>query len=293
MPTQHQHVIDNRGFFFVLPKLGLPDPGSGWVTVMAAVGVVTNGDRIVKQLQGPIKGLEERKPAENCEFLSVDFQGGTWLLPKVAPQSSPSIETEIFAVKVKRSGSGFPQDHTRLKLADDQNVVCIPGPADFSARRKAFAKLKEDHKDLYNEAMAWVRRPSPLVASSSSSSQRQPTAAELDIERGFSDWEVVSGSSFTPEFTRAMRAVHGEDIRITQGILPDPKGDIRGLTYAVRQKGDTSPIREEEWKHLPANAMVPGLQRYHVNLVRRMLAGKGPLPPPPASSAKSTAWGKG
>lgn len=127
MPTtttssSHTTAVDNRGFFFKLPILGLPDPGACRVLVKAAIGLVCNAKAVAIQLQtAPIAGLKERKPSTNPGFLSVDFQKGTWMLPKVAPQNS-SFETELFTVYVQRLSrrsspqSRPPQASRRAKL---------------------------------------------------------------------------------------------------------------------------------------------------------------------------------
>lgn len=237
----------------------------------------------------PLSSFEEREPVRTSGFLSLDFQKGTWTLPKVPPQKSAS-SIELFAVWVQRHlEHQLPNPH-RLKLFDEQDVVCVPGPAEGPSKpKKSMAKFREEHKELFERAKATNLRPPPAHLAGS-----EPTAAELDIERPFGRWELVSAAPFTPEWNEEVRRTSpfGSDTQVHLGVLPDSNGEFRGFTYALRHKHDTMPIRDDELKHLPLRAMAPGMQRWQINHTRRLF-GKEPLPRPASSSSTSQARSSG
>lgn len=270
MPTNHITAIDNRGFFFLLPKLGIDENAHGLCAVKAAVGPLALANTIAAQLSGPTPQLKERKAADDCKFVTVSFRGGMWHLPKVAPQGKSS-DIEIFAVYAKRIPTKDWPDLTAVKLRDDQSIVCLPCPAYVLPQLKTLAELMAEHPNFLEDTLAGLNMSPPPPSSSSRlpPGPRPPTAAELDIEKTFSDWELTAGGKFRPEWYNKVRLPGKAETVVSLGYLHDAAGEVVGVTYALRREGDEDEQPGDgEFKPMPREAMLPGLQRALVNLAR-------------------------
>lgn len=213
----------------------------------------------------------------------VKFEGALWVLPKVAPKVEHSNDTEFFAVKVKRRPFSDWPDPTAVKLTKEQNIVCLPGPAHISSTITTIAKLRADHPEFFKDVPVGSFLPPPPPPSSSArlrAGPREATAAELDIEKEFTNMELMSLSWFRPEWMKKVRLPGKAETAVVPTPLYDAAGVVIGLQYSLRRKGDDSVPQDREVKPMPREAMIPGMQRALVNNHRKF-AGHGPLAKPP------------
>lgn len=273
MPAKHHTAIDDRGYFFCLPSLGLPDSAGEWVTIRGAIGPMTALPRIKVKLGSAAAATPLRTPpASGWACKSIDLEGAVWLLPKSEATSAPNSHSlELFTVKVWRTPSPSAAPPQKGKTAGQDILVCLED-SDWPPLPPANLNAKQHKASTSSRS-----RPGPPACNSNL------TAAELDIGRDFTDGELMTGGTFTSDFLEEVMLVHGKEPKILMGLqaTESDSEDFRGLTYAVRRKGDLSNVRDDDWRPLPWYAMEPGMQRYEVNVCRQVLVGKGPLPGPP------------
>lgn len=287
MPSTNQAVLDPRGYFFSLPTLGMPDPAGEWVPLKAAIAPLEMLSSIKYQFSSPASTTAaplRTPPATNCTTRLIEYQHALWTLPKVPPKSSSpssSNEVELFTVNVKRTPLPSRPDPRVSKLENHEQVVCLIGST-FKLAGEGPRCPEELSLELKAMAVCCRNVDPP------NSGPRQPTAAELDIEKEYTSKEM-DGNLFNPEWCDEIDLFKGvagpgrKETHVQMRVHPQMDGDFRGMDYVLRAEGDFSPVRDDEWKPMPARAMLPGMQRCWVNMIRK-LVGRGPLPPPPAPS---------
>lgn len=288
MPAPQQAAIDDRGYFFSLPTLGMPDPAGEWVPLKAAIAPLEMNSCLKLEFESPATSTAPLRtpPTINCTTKLIEYQNALWVLPKVPPQRAPSHTPEFFTVKVWRKPLPAKPDLKATKIDNDEKLVCLAGTTDWQFFGRGSGPRTAEELDFHVKAMAiGCRNVDPP-----SSGPRQPTAAELDIEREFTK-EELDGNIFTPEWCEEIDLFKGtpagtgrkKQTHVQMRVHPQEHGDFRGMDYVLRAEGDFSPPRDDEWKPMPARATLPGVQRCWVNMSRWSM-GRGPLPPPPSSS---------
>lgn len=126
--SSQKSVMDSRGYLFLLPPLGLPDPTDEWVQVKAAIGTKQGAlHRLVhdKSLKTPL-----RHKQAGTVLMPIDVKDGTLILPFFKPASEdPSSPPEYFSTHARYVPSGQYCDdgmYTQSRLPDDINWVIYP-----------------------------------------------------------------------------------------------------------------------------------------------------------------------
>lgn len=120
--------MDERGFVFLLPNVGLPDPSADgdWVSIKAAIGPKEeslcrlNGDQ---ELELPVRQKEH-----DTVLMPIGLERSILILPLVKPtSSSPNAPAEYFTVMAKHTRIGKnARVHAQSKLLPGANFVIYP-----------------------------------------------------------------------------------------------------------------------------------------------------------------------
>lgn len=284
MSPSSSSAVDKRGFFFVLPPLGLPDPGGQWCVLKAAIGV--KKDVLLPLIQRDIQALPLREKGDEDGLHAVDCRGAAWVFPLIKPSSSPRA-AELFKVFVKR----LPPrevDALRVKLPpacdwlrlpietyaqqrqmDEQNST--PAPAQNLPELNGYHLVQwGTTAELTPDQTPWWER-------------------EEKVEGEMSEWDVLMRKNMFKEewyeqvYAEKLReeaqrgkAIDGATLRVRTRIHPAKNDDFRSLDYIVVTESEViqhtaanTPFPEHRWKPLPLNAMKPGAYRQNINIVRR------------------------
>lgn len=269
-------VVDERGFIFKLPHLGLPDPTGEWVLVKAAIGTKAAAlDRLVNDssLKAPL-----REEEDDCEMTAFDFQGALWALPLLKPPASPNAPPQFFSLKVRRM---FPDamEFPRTKVPDHFDWVFYPMSVYEEQVRENASPSKESGND----------KPGYVVFQGGTAAQakldHEKKKKRRDPNKEISEWQAFSNSIFEDDWAAATQlsamleaaklgdpaAVGAPQLTFRLRIHPAPDKDYRSMDYAICRTDEPSDAKlpEERWKHLPPEATKPGAQRHFVNLCRK------------------------
>lgn len=104
-PTHH-NLVDERGFIFLLPKLGDPDPAGDWVCVKAAIG--TKEDALYRLMHDKEVKMPLRKDlGDDRVIMPIHFNGSLLMVPLLKPASTdPNAPPEFFSVFAKHAPLG-------------------------------------------------------------------------------------------------------------------------------------------------------------------------------------------
>lgn len=282
MASSSSSSVDDRGFFFVLPQLGLPDPGGEKVEVKAAIGI--KEEVLLPLFQSNINDLPLRAYDDNATLTGLDYRGSAWLFPLVQPPSLPS-PPQFFKVLAKRV---LPQTlpTQRNKLIAEAEWVRIPIKVytrQMRAERSNFKPSEESASELERYHLLEWGKFAELTPDLTPLDEREEV-----VEGEMTEWDVLMDkSTLTKEWTqetyfRKMReaAQRGESIDITTlkirtRIHPAEDNDFRSIDYIVVTQEETikymaagKGFPEERWEHLPLEAMKPGAYRVSVNIHR-------------------------
>lgn len=264
-PTQT--VLDKRGYCFLFPALGLPDPEGEWVSLTAAIG---SPDKVNPAIQDPNVVAPMRFPTGEEEIAEIEQSGAIWLVPCLkSKEEDPLKDPEFFTIRVRRipAASALPNPK-RVQIAGGRRPLFIqPRPT-----------------QLYFESIGISTRPddSPLSRDGGVNIGTEQEDFSQSISWSGRHGETITFFAFTPwlqqvttnliiECLRAGTVKPCEGVRTTIKLRAHPakNDDFRTLDYIARLAEDKSPVREQDWKPLPAEATKPGVQRWCVNLARK------------------------
>lgn len=135
--SNHHFIIDQRGYVFRFPSLGLPDPNGEWIIIRAAIGPRDKAFAKVKN-----DGIEPpmRYPHQNCGMMDIVYENAIWVTPLVAPHQVSGNGTEVFLLKTRRLPLSPGRYGAPTRLDDGQemcHVVHPRGMAEFEASSRA------------------------------------------------------------------------------------------------------------------------------------------------------------
>lgn len=116
-------MLDERGFIFTLPRLGLPDPRlCEPVLVKAAIGPRAAAlDLLFNSSATSSAALQTRREGHISEtgLVDIECRGSLWILPLLKPASNKrnksNAEVEVFNINVKRLAPSFMPDAGRSR----------------------------------------------------------------------------------------------------------------------------------------------------------------------------------
>lgn len=300
MHPRPQTVVNERGYAFVLPSLGLPKPLGELVVVQAAIGP--------KDLGAPAffydasKKDERRYPSEGCNALQVEHERAIWTLPLLPPTKNlPTIET--FTLQVRRDSPVMMSVKPRLQVPDNVTMFMTVQPAGKPGPGRTPATLKEVENVLAmlpghmaNEVSFWTGimkagtyfNPSflPLFESvldlpdygiEATAERRQVDMGPVERQL---DWQETPHEAMTQQFMMetVIAAVGVANERKIPVESFSPGSTMRAvrwgngvrLEYAILTRDDHTP-QEDEWLPLPAHAFKPGHEVAFVNQSRQRM----------------------
>lgn len=302
-------VIDERGYFFALPSLGLPDPAGEWVTIKGAVGIEQQALPLVLNSSSTTTA-RMRSPGVDDKVMDVEYQGALWLLPLVAPRGKPNDPPEVFNVRVQRFLPSVAPDPARRKLDDNLTWVCLMPTEGMTAYLASLStpascpagKTEGEHSSPAGSTPS-TSGPAPSPPTTSRPKLFMQTQVRQEEEgkgrKGSDKWEDWAGESLDEgwcrsvmlkalkEFSQSDPSVSAKPVTILLREHPAWNGDFRSLDYTVvRVDEDASgSFGEHRWTPLPPGACKPGAERRLVNMAREKVRmrpfGEDEWPPGP------------
>lgn len=305
--STRQTLIDERGYVFLFPSLGIPDPKGEWISLRAAIGTQ---DVATPILENPDTQAPLRFPTGQEHVIDLEQDGVVWQLPCLKPETIYK-DPEIFTVRVRRFPlATAPPNPQRLQAPPGKNSICLipppkrlnlkvitgPGPEFDSIFSEAKKKGKYDfiHSSSAKKKGRKNRRAT-LDSDTDDTAGEEGSGAE-EQEKKIEDWSKKiqwsgrEGQSkliiFDPQylqtilmdfFIEALRTntmKQGEGPKVKLRARPCAGDDFKDLDYAIRPKGDNRPVKEEEWKLLPYHGAKGGVHLYCLNLARKHVGKK-------------------
>lgn len=275
--------MDERGYLFVLPHLGLPDPAGEWHTVKAAVGRKRDIVDLVVNPASYQTPLRAEVAWDDMAVMPVTLRGCFWVLFLLKPTDpSDTAGPEFFSLKLKRgpaSRNTIPQP----TLPDATEWVFVPKSI-FDEQMAAVGPTSSP-----STQQALSHKASPTIGGGTAEHVRKWQAYDRKAKQDVTDVEAIHGDILDSDWrvpvlkqTLLEAAKRGdyskattEELTITIRLHPAPGGDFRSIDYAVRASDEpkNATVPEEMWKPLPPHATRPDGDRKFVN-VRRVAVGK-------------------
>lgn len=281
--SSRRTIIDNRGFAFVFPHLGLPDPAGEWVLLKAAIGF--NEEILTPLVNSDILETPLRHTDGQTSLVAIDFEGALWVLPLLKPRGSPGAAPEFFTIKARRQTPGWLSAE-RPELPGRSDWIFLP--------MEAYAKQKREFASLARSAPQGQQARSPFyVIDCGTAADTRPEKKAKErkkAEKPMTEEEVLMGCQiFRDDWCREVYAelmreaaqkgdpssVSPTGLKFRLRVHPAKNDDFRSLDYVVCGKDEDvgTSIAEERWLPLSPHATRPDAQRHSVNLLRRS-AGK-------------------
>lgn len=283
--SRPQNFVDERGYAFMLPELGLPNPSGEWHMIQAAVG--PKGLGTPAYFYDASKKDPRRYASPSCGLLEVESEGALWILPIVTPlKTLPAIES--FHVKARRVRLDTVPKKERLQFPDNVEAFVVyeedpaagethdNAAAATSSRAATATEADEDtfwehsltsvfsperkkgryevgmrqskHTEEESKArLKWLEAPDQALDQTWCQQQMLQAFQEAELTK-------VRGASFSPGFS--LQAV--------------PCGQSVRFEYAITtRKGH--PAQPHDWRPLPSRAFKPGKELIFVNQARQRL----------------------
>lgn len=298
MPSlfSHQYLMDERGFAFVLPHLGLPDPAGEWAIVPAAIGLRQDVlERLVHD--NALHFSVIRGGGSDTALVPAIFQGALWILPLFKPASpSPAAPPEFFYAKAWRllpdTLAGVEGRPNELEYTCDWVVYSMTSYTDqMEANSSAATSTQSQHQGQSFRTYRIECGPAWYAKF-----QAQHALLEDDVLEGDNIFkEEWCKQTFLERSAAHRDSGHSSDLdarelRIRVRVRPAKGNDFTSLDYAIVGKGNASPsLSDEDWLPVPSYATKPQAMRHAVNIARRG-AGKSVFseeewPPTPSEVA--------
>lgn len=126
MPSRRQTVIDQRGYIFLFPSLGLPNlnPKGEFHLIRVAIGTEAQAKRLLydSKVEAP-----RRYACDRYALFDIVYEGAVWIMPLVAAEKDPS-QTEIFTLLVQRIHPQIVPEPGRNRLPDGHAIFTLFQP---------------------------------------------------------------------------------------------------------------------------------------------------------------------
>lgn len=301
--------LDQRGYIFAFPALGLPDPAGEWVHLKVGIG---SKERAIPKLNDGASSAPRRFAGEESKVLDVEYEGAVWLLPLCAPQQA-ACDTEVFTIKARRVPAasfskcielpnglpmwyikhleGFAAFHTpsvdkaqplqppKTAREDDEETF-------WACLLSSLLQVKDTSKKLPAD-FTIADWPSKLITTSHSASlgkkEQKPRRTRI-LDWRYHPNDALSQAWYLRAMTDSLLAAGKKSTRIDPfavGIImrstPGEEGTYEILFEYAFTFVEQSPVPpDEQWKRVPLRAWNPGYELKFVNQVREMY-GQEPL----------------
>lgn len=301
MPSQT--LVDQRGYVFSLPTLGLPDPAGEWISIGAAIGTKEKAIDFVRR--GAFN--EPRRYACDREALVVvEFEGAAWILPFCAPQTRTTLTAESFTLKVRRLPLIDASEYSRIKLPDGLALWCATHPKGLSffeppeyLRNKystaSRPPIEADEQTFWHNIFTSPQQgavgPKPLASgllkvdwSSKLHSTSHPAAWQTCKDKRVDpvpmNWDYSPLEAFEPAWQNEslLQAINEARKLSKSPKIDHPALAVKAKTYKGGAEiaflwaptfGEKAPEpREDQWRPIPTRAWKKGHELRFVNQVR-------------------------
>lgn len=311
MPSSSKSVVDERGYVFCLPTLGMPDPAGEWVSIKVAMGTK---EKAISLLNEGGYDAPRRFACNRYKIVAVDYESAVWILPFCAPEKKAK-DTETFTLKVRRLPPADIPGASRLKVPDGLGMWSAFHPGGLNALQLTKEELRAknskaskppteaDEKAFWSTDCASLTqdkdKPKTLSPSLFSikwaklSTSAHPLGwpsnkSKKDAPRS-TGWQHSPAEAFEDAWcTEAMAQAFIEAVQSStpvsfvgpgielQAHAETGSNDVIVFEYAFSFGEEAPPSRKDQWKRVPTRAWKPGYELKFVNQVRESY-GKKPI----------------
>lgn len=303
-----QTIVDERGWSFQLPALGIPDPAGEWTPIRAAIGKreACNSLLLDRGTRAPLRHLKGEYTVKE-----IEYEDAVWILP-LLPSEGLDQEPYIFTVNVHRVRVSAAPETPRLKISIPVRIVFYNPVAQRLECNPDFLGLGDPAALAESELLRICIDPSPsqcnpaTFATTLYGNMSNLTAAERkkriseERDRAHEALSAMSNDAVSEGWLREIyqdavaaglrrSPVFNEDRPIFKvRVSHEPDRDVRGLDYAlVADDEDFTAPKGGNWLPVPPHAFTPEYVRAVVNLFRsgvgKRLFSKAEWPPPPTT----------
>lgn len=294
--------IDKRGYVFQLPTLALPEPAGEWKLIRVAIGRRAEATRL---LRDESVAAPRRYAGLDNAMADVEYESAFWLLPCLAPTTTSS-SAEVFTLKVRRFLAYIHKRPSRPKVTAGQGKYHLTHPMGITAFElspEQKARVAKENKSLNSssgppteasEEAWWRTHFGPFFDLVSRAAARGTIerlgAAEARAQSGDGGWQDQATRDSNERFMEGPRGAdktfkrdwmlerfkEAKDEAIRAGMkLGPPTMSVRVdesrlcVEFMARVGVDDSPPRQDEWKRVPKEAMLPGAELELINGARK------------------------
>lgn len=305
MPSTTSAAIDERGFLFHLPKLGLSDPAGPpkWARIFVAYG--TKAECFAHKDPQP-----KEAPLRNCsgktKIFEVEIDGIVWYLPTwlhptdenaaevfslnvqllpvsaAPPSERAKVPDHMAFVFMSRMGSqlalefgSFEHEEERPKLSDEEYLKTLTEGLGLTGLCLEGVKLFRRCSETTSEQREALPLPKSRTEGEEQAKARAPakdTAHKLwyamlplSISKG---WQKKIQQDRVAAGLRAPGHFNPDELGFRIRISPEEYENWRGFDYALIDENDHPSAEEADWLPLPEEAFDPKWVRTGVNLMR-------------------------
>lgn len=289
MTPSHQTVVNEEGFFFQLPKLGLNEPAVGWATMKAGIGT----KEAVSALIDANAPTPLRTPEGEHRVMEIEWQGYVWFLPFLNnPPHKPQPSPDVFTINVRRALKATVSNGVQRREIDMgpeyRNFFLVdPNPDKGNAPEWPPLPTAKDASWEKSKLIQTCLNPGPEHCKEKSKVHGQKVEEKVgeakerkQMEKAWKRWAAMQLDEVNEEWLREVHrsAVAAGMRKKTSAFKKDeplvrlrphaaPFFEVTQLEYAICDS-DGAVSDNANWKALPANAYSQDFVRCTINLVR-------------------------
>lgn len=242
--------MNERGYIFVLPSLGLVDPAGEWVSVKAAITTSARQSASVA-LQNPSLNGPPCYPSGEYTIVEAEYEGAVWFLPIVQhSEAAEAGEPDFFTVQAQRVPFNAAIKIDRIKIPNKAQTICLKppflgidssiDPSGDEVESDAAAEREEESK----QRSAWdFARSRPRSASSSSSESSSESESS-------SSWAKASRPSTPQEADQeAESGGQSEGEEKAAAEVKEQEQAARVNSHEEHKEEEEDEEETEEWKN--------------------------------------------
>lgn len=287
MTCNRQTLVDQRGYIFLFPSLGLPDLDSKGTFHL--IRVVIGTEATAKKLLYDNKVEAPRRYArEGYAMFDLLYEGAVWIMPLVAAEKDAK-ETEVFSLLVQRLHPKIVPDPGRIKTRDGCSFFSLfhpQGLAHFQpplspeklAAKLASKAIEADEKDF------WADEENIKGVMTSEGGVPKTLNPTTEFAEGVTTANVYMKS----RAGRRQRKKAEEQPKKDEALVDKARGHIDQAVQELRKRGEAKPppaplndwpappedVFNEDW-HLEALMQAASLESKTTNAPRVNLNSAG------------------
>lgn len=283
----HQTLIDERGYHFQFPMLGLPDRAGEWFEARMVIARKDIDDPCYL-FAGPMEA-PLRYASADCGAMQVESNGTVYIIPLVAPQQ-PYPATELFSIKVRRErATSMPKTSSCFNGGEMFFAAHPEGMAGYQPKPQPKNPTEADEKVFWQRTLSTIFNSylssTPAVTMYGNMFTNGSLAAErakatLSQPANLLEWIETPADVFDKEW---MKEVLNEGFRIAKhskmpmhakgpGMALKALGDSgEGVAFQYAMLfHDLDAPRWDEWTALPPHAFMRGRTKTFVNQAKAL-----------------------